>query len=81
MTDYTKQFQELNDVSVPFQETDVYKFLDQNGWIDNTFEAKLAYLVNRFNFNKGEDTIGENCLDIFNAIHSQYFYLNIRPKG
>jgi hypothetical protein len=80
MSNYTQQFNELNDVSVPFQETDVYKFLEDN-WIDNRFEAKLAYLVNRFNFNKDEDTIGKNCLDIFNLIHSQYFYLNIRQKG
>lgn len=79
MTDYSKQFEELN-TTMPIQETDVYQFLDEN-WIDNRFEAKLSYLVNRFNFNKGEDTVSENCLYNFNLIHSQYFYQNIRTKG
>ena len=74
---YTTKFFELNPVNAPMIETDYYHWLSIN-WSGDRITDIVGYLVDRFGFIKGSDSIGQKAVQTHHYIHDQYFINEVK---
>ena len=75
----SKKVDALNTPDQLIIESDFYKYLADGNYKDKQFEAKLAYLKERFNFIMGTDSLNSYLVRRLNLIHGHYFTREIKP--